>query len=67
MDWIEINEDRSNLPEICSEVLVTYKHGEITTELSLFGEDGVFYDINGNNNWDNRVIAWMYMPKPFKK
>lgn len=67
MEWIEIDEERSKLPALCSEVLVTYDHGGISTELSLFDGDGVFYDINGNNNWDRKVIAWMYLPKPFNK
>lgn len=69
MNWIEINEERSNLPELCSEVLVTlaFTYGDSITMLSYFDGDGTFYDLQGMTNLDHRVIAWMYIPKPFKK
>lgn len=69
MEWIEINEKRSNLPALCSEVLITYTYTyeDGTVMLGYFDGDGCFYDLQGMTNLDDRVIAWMYLPKPFKK
>jgi len=66
--WIEINEDRTNLPEPCTDVLVSYNYGKAsTTQMAYFDGDGIFYDIEGISNWDSKVTAWMYLPKPFQK
>ena len=65
MNWIEINEERTNLPEPCSDVLITHIYG--ATQIAYFDGDGCFYDIDGVYNSDSKVIAWMYLPKPFQK
>jgi hypothetical protein len=70
MNWIKINEERSNLPEPCSNVLVTYLHrwGQTPTTyytiIAYFDGDRMFYDLEGVSNLDSDVTAWMYLPSP---
>jgi hypothetical protein len=69
MNWIKINEERSNLPEPCSKVLVTYLHRwgwPPTTQIAYFDGDRMFYDLEGISNLDqdSGVTAWMYLPSP---
>jgi hypothetical protein len=66
MNWIEINEDKTNLPEDGVDVLVTYDIKEMQimyndTEINKFRNfDGVIYSLE-------RVTAWIPLPEPFKK
>ena len=67
MNWIKINEERSNLPEPCSKVLVTYLHGwsqTPTTHIAYVDGDRMFYDLESISNMSSDVTAWMYLPSP---
>jgi hypothetical protein len=66
MSWTAINEDRSNLPEPMSYVIVTSTRPLYRgiSQISYFDGDRRFWDIEGAYCWDEHVIAWMYLPKP---
>jgi hypothetical protein len=68
MNWIEINEDKTNLPKIETWVLVTHilKNGRTVVDLSSFCDKYVFVDVYGYDVLEN-VLAWMPLPEPFKK
>lgn len=67
MNWIVINEERSNLPELCTDVLVTYSsYGSVSTQLAFFDSEGGFCKFHGGRNWNDKVIAWMYLPEAYK-
>lgn len=67
MNWIVINEERSNLPDLCSDVLVTYSsYGSVSTQLAFFDGSRRFYDVKCENRWDREVVAWMYLPEAYK-
>lgn len=70
MTWIKINEDRSNLPSPCSDVLVTMKRTidvnsfETWVIVAYFDGDRMFYDLH-DYLINSSVIAWMELPKPY--
>jgi hypothetical protein len=67
-NWIKINEDRTNLPEKITNVLVTYRHGwnmTPTVKMAFFEGDNCFYDIDNDfDTIDDQVTHWMPLPKP---
>jgi hypothetical protein len=66
MNWIEINEDRSNLPESCVNILITrISQDKLYVEEAYFATENEFWDFDGDIIYN--VIAWMPLPEPFKK
>jgi len=67
MSWIKINEERTNLPEPCSDVLITYV-GAIDpakwTEKAYFDGDSHFYFEGSDFAIDSKVTHWQYLPEP---
>jgi hypothetical protein len=66
MSWIKINEERSNLPEPCSAVLITYVDSATAkwTETAYFDGDSHFYFEGISYAIDSKVTHWQYLPKP---
>lgn len=66
MEWIEINDD-SNLPEKRIDVLVTVA-GNTTAEIAWLASSNDWVNSKTRYVYEkNDVIAWMYLPKIFKK
>ena len=67
-DWIPINEHE---PKTADHVLVTYKWGEDDYEVSELDYGVVKNLASTNDNYCrhliNHIIAWRYMPKPYKE
>ena len=66
-DWILISEKE---PDTANHVLVTYKWGEDDYEVSEIDYGMVKYLASTNSYCQNlidHVIAWRYMPKPYKE
>jgi hypothetical protein len=68
MNWIEINEDRSNLPKVHVDVLVTVIGCETPEMAWLSSFSDKWIDTKTRNTYeDDDVIAWMPLPELFKK
>lgn len=66
MEWIKINEDKSNLPEVSCELLITNCYGEVS--LTYYDSEKTIFDIEDNIfEYPYKVIAYMYLPEPFKE
>lgn len=66
MEWIKINDDESNLPEVSCELLITDNHGEVS--ITFYDSEKKSFDIEENIfEFPYFVIAYMYLAKPFKE
>jgi hypothetical protein len=69
MNWIEINEDRSNLPNLFENILITNDQSTILIGCRSSSDEGEiwFFEADEDAHYQNEIIAWMPLPEPFKK
>ena len=60
-DWIPVSE---RLPEKHKDVIATVKYSGFC---GMYGKWLKTASINDYGEWNGEVIAWMYLPKPYKE
>lgn len=66
MEWIKIKDDKSNLPEHFKTVLITTNRGFTYAAYRDYKE--IWFILNDDRTiHTSKIIAYMYLPKPFKE
>jgi len=67
MNWIKINDEKTNLPEEYKDVLVT-ENWQNTVQVMYYDSIKNNFKNNDDVSYElNEITAYMYLPEPFKE